>query len=251
MTTPGCRVTRRCIPGGYVIQKADTVDQSAIYDKVYTAGGYDGVYHLPYWRSNYYPLLRTVLREIRHQRVARVLEVGCGTGWFAQMIFDYTGCEYHGFDFSEVAVQTARRTTGRPDQFAVADALEPDTYNVPYDSVVCTEVLEHIREDQRAVSLWRPGVRVVASLPNFDADTHERFFRTEQEIVSRYEKWITFEWIKRVKRPLLGDIGWRNRLRHLAWSRYQPREILRLLGLTNFDTDAGWFVFSGLRSATA
>jgi SAM-dependent methyltransferase len=214
---------------------------------MYTAGGHDGIYHLPYWRCNYYPLLKCVLKEVQQRQVQRVLEVGCGTGWFAQMILDRTDCEYRGFDFSEVAVRIAAQNTGKPDRFFVGDALDPAAYTAPYDGVVCTEVLEHIRDDQRVVSMWQRGIRAVCSVPNFDAATHERFFASEQDVRERYGEWLDIDWIRRVKRPMLSDLGWRSRLRHMVWSRYRPRQMLYVLGMTDFDAHGGWFVFSGTR----
>jgi 2-polyprenyl-3-methyl-5-hydroxy-6-metoxy-1,4-benzoquinol methylase len=123
------------------------------YDDMFKDGGYAGVFDLPYKRSPYYPMFRDVRASLRKNEAKRVLEVGCGTGTMAHMLFDSTKMSYRGFDFSSIAVEKAKRRTGREDAFFVGDASTPETYDgLSYDAVICTEVLEHIEEDLLAMS---------------------------------------------------------------------------------------------------
>ena len=215
------------------------------YDRIFAGGGQDGVYDLPYQRSLYYPLFAAVHRHLRRMNYPAVLEVGCGPGGFAHLMWDQGARNYVGFDFSSVAVEKARSIV--PGQkFFVGDAMKPETYaGIVYEAVVCTEVLEHIPDDRGAIAQWRTGATCICSVPNFDADVHVRHFRTEREVTDRYSDLIAIESVERVKRPALHDLSLRHRLRALRWARYKPREWLPLMGVTDFDEDGGWFIFLG------
>lgn len=216
------------------------------YDDMYRSGGHEGVYALPYRRSRYYPLFRAVLAELRRRDARDVLEVGCGVGTFASLLFDRTAIGYRGFDFSPVAVETAIARTGRKDAFRVGDATREESYAQPYGTIVCTEVLEHIEADRRAVALWRAGADCICSVPNFDSATHVRFFTSEAELWQRYGDLIDIRSIRRIKLPALTDLSWQSYLRALRWNRYRPKRLLDIMGLSDFDS-GGWFLFAGTR----
>jgi len=220
----------------------------ATYDALFLQGGFEGTYDLPYRHSSYFPLFRRVLKQVLDSGAKSILEVGCGTGGFAHYLMETTPVAYRGFDFSDVAVGKARERTGRAEAFFVGDATVPETYSGQSpDCIVCTEVLEHIESDLEAISHWRPGTFCVCSVPNFDADTHVRFFGLEEEVLSRYGQMIEIKDIARINKPELSDISLRSTLRALRWNRYRPRRLLRILGVGSFESMGGWFMFSGTR----
>lgn len=217
------------------------------YDHMFLDGGYGGAFHLPYRRSPYYPMFKGVRNLVRAQGSLRVLEVGCGTGNLAQLLFDSTSVTYRGFDFSPVAVDMATRRTGQRD-FFVGDATDGQTYRgLDYDTIVCTEVLEHIEQDLAAITHWAPGSWCVCSVPNYDASTHVRHFRSEQEVRERYGELIEIETVTRICKPFLQDLSFGKWLQAVRWSRYRPADLARLMGWSNFDRYGGWFVFAGRR----
>jgi 2-polyprenyl-3-methyl-5-hydroxy-6-metoxy-1,4-benzoquinol methylase len=221
---------------------------SATYDRVFSEGGYEGIYDLPYWRSSYYPLFKGVLREVIRRDAKSVLEVGCGTGGFAHLLFERTAINYRGFDFSEVAVRKAIARTGRANAFYVGDATSTATYQGQNaDCIVCTEVLEHIDQDLEAIANWKPGTYCVCSVPNFDADTHVRFFLSDADVRTRYGSLIDIEKIRRIRQPEVSDLSFASRLRALRWNRYRPRRLIAILGMASFNSNGGWFLFSGTR----
>ena len=176
-----------------------------------------------------------------------ILEVGCGTGALAHWIMEASSFEYHGFDFADVAVQRARQRTRRDDCFFVGDARSPASYRRPYDTIVCLEVLEHIERDLDVIAMWKLGSECICSVPNFDYETHVRWFQNEEEIMSRYEGLISIRHIERIACPLVQGRGWSAYLRQLRWSRDNPRRLLGLLGYKSFEYFAGWFLFCGTR----
>lgn len=196
-------------------------------------------------RTIYRALYRTVCLHIGPSQ--KVLEVGCGTGGLAQCLLARMRGSYHGFDFSPVAIRRARLRTGRDDCFFVCDARRAESYVLPYDTVVCLEVLEHIECDLDVIANWNSGCDCICSVPNFDYPTHVRWFRREADIVSRYGHLISIRKIERIPCPLIRGRGWRAYLRQLRWSRNDPRRLLGLLGYRSFDNFAGWFLFCGTR----
>lgn len=215
------------------------------YDDMFQKGGYAGVYDLPSHRSWYYPLYKKVMDEILNTAYKQILEVGCGTGGFAE-IASNKGYSYAGFDFSEVAVQKARSRCRNSALFYQADALDKSSYKTAYDIIVCTEVLEHIEKDIELVSLWKKGVHVICSVPNYDSPgQHVRFFTTQDQVYERYNQVIEIDKIQKLKKPVLPDISWTNYLRHIKWNRYNFNKLNDILGWGKFEQVGGWFVFTG------
>ena len=163
------------------IQHVDGADPTW-YDEVYQKR--PEAYTAHYTRSLYYFLWTVVVDRLRASR--HVLELGCGTGQFAQLLFDQGVSAYTGFDFSDAAIKIARARLPEAD-FRVDDALTTDLFeSIPYDVVVATEVLEHIPSDLDVIGRIRVGSRVVATLPNFDWTDHVRHFTSPLAVRERY-----------------------------------------------------------------
>jgi len=215
------------------------------YNRQYAEGGYAGIYRLPYWQSPYYPLYKIVLHELRARAVKSVLEVGCGNGSLAQMLFERTAIQYTGFDLSEVAVEMAIERTKRPDAFYVGDATLPENYRKEYQCIVCTEVLEHVPADLKVISLWPSGVSCICSVPNFDSDYHVRYFDSQQEVLQRYGALLDIEKITFKRTPRVPKRTWRAYGRLLARSVLRLEYVKRVFGSTPSNSIRGWFVFCG------
>jgi len=103
----------------------------------------------------------------------KILEVGCGVGQFANMLFDQGFTNYTGFDFSEEAVKWAKQTNAPyADRFFTADAFETELITKQYDLVICFEVLEHLWKDLELLERIPSGTPLLLSLPNFDDPYH-------------------------------------------------------------------------------
>ncbi len=109
---------------------------------------------------------------------ARLLDVGCGSGWLADHFADYTG-----IDGSPDAVQRAQ---ARSRNVTLGDIDRPLPYeDTSFDAVVLKDVLEHVADPVALVCevrrVVRPGGLVFASSPDaqrwvWNDYTHRRPF---------------------------------------------------------------------------
>lgn len=170
------------------------------------AGWYDEHYRLTLDKydidateSVYLPVWEVIASRI--DPAATVLELGCGTGQLGRLLVDRGLTHYHGFDFSEVAVELARKRLPEFD-VEVGDARTTRLVtDLPYDTALCTEVLEHLDDDLGVLRRIRPGARVLATVPNFDATSHLRFFDEEQEVADRYRSALDGLEVTRIELP--------------------------------------------------
>ncbi len=105
---------------------------------------------------------------------ARVLDVGCATGYLAAEL-TRRGCVVDGVEFDPVAAEQARRP-GRCREVVVGDLEAPLTREAVaalgnrYDFVLCADVLEHLRDPWSTLTWLRtllaPGGHAVISVPN-------------------------------------------------------------------------------------
>ena len=161
-----------------------------IYDAAYKSGGVGGNYHKHYSQSRYYPAWKEAMDLLRNvDRTIPVLEIGCGPGQFANMLFDNGFTNYMGFDYSSEAVSLAKKNNPeQADRFFVADGFQTELMERQYGLVICFEVLEHIRKDLELLQRIRPGTQMLLSVPNFNDPYHVRYFCNTEEVRERYRK---------------------------------------------------------------
>ena len=136
-------------------------------------GGLRGLVQRLEWQLFYLCAYRRRVRAFRDLtgvRVGRVLEVGCGSGLFLEVLRG-AGYEVEGLETSEGDARYARERLGLS---VVHGALDtPGLMPGRYDAVLLVNVLEHILDPQDAVSrirrLLRPGGWVVLGIPVIDS----------------------------------------------------------------------------------
>lgn len=143
--------------------------------------------------SCYFVLWTQVLRIVRQFTSPRILEIGCGTGQLAHYLYDEGFRDYHGFDFSPVAVDLARKRVNL--SFVVGDAEDPASFDCNYNLVIATEVLEHVKDDLGILANLKAGTPVIFTLPRTDDPSHVRVFGTLADIVSHYYTHVAFRGI--------------------------------------------------------
>ncbi len=104
----------------------------------------------------------------------KVLEVGCGNGdlsvGIAKLGFDVVGVDISKSGIQQAVDLTKKENLNAKAHFRVMDATSLDFADNSFDTVLITEVLEHIRDSRRlikeAIRITRNGGRILISVPN-------------------------------------------------------------------------------------
>jgi SAM-dependent methyltransferase len=113
-----------------------------------------------------------IRRAILAYRPATVLDAGCGRGFYLRLLHELPGIrEIYGVDTNETYLRAAAQHV-RSERVGLARA---DITDLPFpdgrfDLVICSEVLEHVRDDDRALEelarVIRPGGHLVITVPH-------------------------------------------------------------------------------------
>lgn len=128
---------------------------------------------------------RIVLDWVRRLTPAgrpRILDLGCGTGFNLEHLPQLFPCDVVGADISGDALEFCR--TRRLSALVRADAAYPPFRDGSFDVILALDVIEHVRDDERALAalgrLLRPGGRLVIFTPAF------QFLWSEHDRVSHH-----------------------------------------------------------------
>ena len=173
----------------YMLHRNDGQKGADFYDFVYSQGGANGEYLKRYDTSVYYPVWLKVLEIVTRLNNPSVLDVGCGPGQFASMLFDNGILKYKGFDFSCEAVSLAQAVSPKMKHaFYCDDAFNSVAYKGDVDVAIILEVLEHVHDGLGLLSNIAAGTKVIMSVPNFDSCSHVRSFKSIDEAKNRYRR---------------------------------------------------------------
>jgi SAM-dependent methyltransferase len=139
--------------------------EAAYWDSEVAGQGYDEYLDV---RGNWLRTFRRRLREIgRHQGKGRVLDVGCGPGFFVEAARE-AGWDAWGIDPSAYAVSLARRALGERVSVGVVEASGHPPGS--FDLVTAFDAFEHVYEPRRfldaAHALLRPGGVLAITTPD-------------------------------------------------------------------------------------
>lgn len=158
---------------------------------------YDSTFeNFDHWKKHYslshYYFLWTVIadRITRSKNEPAILDVGCGPGQLAHMLKDKGVKKYLGIDFSGKRISQAKKVC--PEfEFVEDDVFKTDIlYEYGYNTVICTEFLEHVEKDVEVLGMLKSGARFIGTVPNLDYVSHVRFFNDEQEVFDRYSSFF-------------------------------------------------------------
>ncbi len=116
-----------------------------------------------YW---WYVGKNRLVRDLAGQ-CEKLLDLGCGTGALFQQIACQTDSLF-GIDFSDVAVARSRERVSSSG-LALASVVDLPFQDGVFDTLIASEVLEHLPDDCQALSEWgrvlKPGGRLIATVP--------------------------------------------------------------------------------------
>lgn len=119
----------------------------------------------------------------------RICELGCGSGQFANMLFDHGYMEYTGIDFSSQAIELAKKANScYADQFVCENVFSYLWKEKNKDSLfVLFEILEHINKDVELCNRIPKGSIIIFSVPNFKSFNHVHTFANLDSVQSKYK----------------------------------------------------------------
>lgn len=175
---------------------------STFYDKLFLSGGWQKEYHKHYTECGDYKSWEKALEWIKENPSPRIIEIGCGPGQFAQMLFDHGITDYKGIDFSQIAIDMARKNNKKLSHaFMVDNALTSEIFSGGYNIVVVLEVLEHIESDLLLLNKIKKDSTIIFSVPNYNSESHVRWFDSQDSIIKRYGNIIKIEAIEDIPFP--------------------------------------------------
>jgi len=126
---------------------------------------------------------RNLMIQVPHVQSGRILDVGCGNGFFLKWLKEH-GWETYGVEISEKACQVAQKNGLKVFNGELTEAKYPSDY---FDVVVMNQVLEHVysprnyfREIKRVL---KPNGLLISCVPNFNC--------FESKLFGRY--WLALE----------------------------------------------------------
>lgn len=159
------------------------------YDQAYKNGGYNKMYAKHYKQSPYINVWKKAIDIISEVDHPKFIEIGCGVGQFANLLFDSGFDHYKGIDFSDEAIRMAKITnSNNSEKFSIDNAYSSAIYNEEYNVVIIFEVLEHLKEDKEVLRKIKKGAHVLFSVPNFNSASHVRYFENENDVFYRYNQ---------------------------------------------------------------
>jgi 2-polyprenyl-3-methyl-5-hydroxy-6-metoxy-1,4-benzoquinol methylase len=137
----------------------------------------------------------------------QILEIACGCGQFANLLFDREYFDYFSFDFSPVAIKRAKIINPKQaGKFIIGDALTADMAEHDYNTVIIFKALEHIQEDLLLLSKIKTDSNVFISVPNYPSESHVRWLLSENEIIERYGKLLDIRKVVQAEISATGNV---------------------------------------------
>jgi len=139
----------------------------------------------------------------------RVIEVGCGLGYFCQEM-SRRGAVITGIDVGDKLIQIAKRRSPSG-KFMVGSALDIPFRKNKYDITLCTEVIEHTENPAKAISelfrVTKPGGMIIITTPN-------KFYKPFFDLLSFFkirlyqgnENWLSINNLKKIIARNKGEI---------------------------------------------
>jgi 2-polyprenyl-3-methyl-5-hydroxy-6-metoxy-1,4-benzoquinol methylase len=104
-----------------------------------------------YWNEAHARMYQDFGRRFLIGRSGRLLDVGCGLGFFLKAVEHYPGWEAHGWEISAAAVQYACHTLGLTN--VTSGRLEDSNWPIgSFDVITMWDVIEHVQEPDPLLS---------------------------------------------------------------------------------------------------
>ena len=135
---------------------------------------------------------RILKRYLERIEFDSIVDVGCGTGSFLESL-NLEGKRVAGIDISTEAIKTCRDKFGKKWQFDVFD-IESASPEKKYDVAVCSDTLEHIKNDVKALkNIRKLCSRLIISVPAGK-------YMEDDRLVGHYRRYSKRELISKLRK---------------------------------------------------
>ncbi len=121
---------------------------------------------------NFKRRILTLLEYLELQEEDLVLDAGCGEGFYLMVLSELYNCRVVGIDNDNDLLKMAERWVAKYKNVTI-QKQNLTTLNFPdnyFDKIICSEVLEHIVEDDKATEelfrVLKPGGKLAVTVPN-------------------------------------------------------------------------------------
>lgn len=114
----------------------------------------------------------TLLDYLDVQSSDKVLDAGCGEGFYVMLLDQLYGCQVVGLDNDPEILERAKKWVGEKGnvQFIVGDVTNLPFESESFDKIILSEVLEHVPDDRQALSemyrVLKPNGILGITVPN-------------------------------------------------------------------------------------
>ena len=160
------------------------------------ANFYTGKGYLKVGKDAYRPLYQEVVNLLPEGQ-ARIIDLGCGVGYFARFLLEKGYKYYVGIDFSEHMIELAKKQA--PDfEYMLLDLYDSRLKRLIAKHRIFTilETLEHISNDLKVLKNLPSGATIIGSVPSSKAEGHVRIFKGPWDVSRRYSSMIKFDFFK-------------------------------------------------------
>lgn len=151
------------------------------YDRIYSRSN---KYKLHYKLLRFYPVWYAIASTLNIND--NIIDIGCGPGHLAELLFDIGVKNYTGIDFSNVAIKQAKLKV--PDfNFVCEDVTATSLFENINKTYISTEAFEHFEDDKKLIKRLKRNSKLFFSVPSFSAPNHYRTYKTEDFIINYYQ----------------------------------------------------------------
>jgi 2-polyprenyl-3-methyl-5-hydroxy-6-metoxy-1,4-benzoquinol methylase len=133
---------------------------------------YEAKYHIQEEKHWWFETRRDIIIKLLKTtgRNSKILEIGCSGGPLIQTLNELGYKNVQGIDISANAIDLCRRREIR--NVFVMDGSKPEFEDGQFDIVIASDVLEHIEDEEKALSEWnrilKPAGKLIVFVPAFE-----------------------------------------------------------------------------------
>lgn len=133
----------------------------------------------------------------------KIIDIGCGVGWFTDMTYFNVSRNISGVDFSKIAIWFHARRLYPAIKFHIANIYDHDYTGC--EVAILTEVLEHVDKDLDLLEKLPKGCTVYATIP-FEKErqdiTHVREYSIDS-VTKRYGRVLEFKTVEKFEQYIV------------------------------------------------